>query len=103
MVAHAETSKFNLTLFDAHVNLLRTQTEAMSAALAGVNSITVTPFDSVYETPNEFSERLARNQQLLLKEESHLNRIVDPAAGSYYIENLQQSTGSCKRKQQGSS
>ena len=88
MVAHAETSKFNLTLFDAHVNLLRTQTEAMSAALAGVNSITVTPFDSVYETPNEFSERLARNQQLLLKEESHFNRIVDPAAGSYYIENL---------------
>lgn len=88
MVAHAETSKYNLTLFDAHVNLLRTQTEAMSAALAGVNSITVTPFDSIYETPNEFSERLARNQQLLLKEESHFNRIVDPAAGSYYIENL---------------
>ena len=79
---------FNLTLFDAHVNLLRTQTEAMSAAIAGVNSITVTPFDKAYETPNEFSERIARNQQLLLKEESHLNRIVDPAGGSYYIENL---------------
>ena len=88
MVAHAETSTFNLTLFDAHVNLLRTQTEAMSAAIAGVNSITVTPFDKVYETPNEFSERIARNQQLLLKEEAHLNRIVDVAGGSYYIENL---------------
>ncbi len=88
MVAHAETSNFNLTLFDAHVNLLRTQTEAMSAAIAGVNSITVSPFDKTYETPNDFSERIARNQQLLLKEESHLNRIVDPAAGSYYIENL---------------
>jgi len=88
MVAHAETSTFNLTLFDAHVNLLRTQTEAMSAAIAGVNSITVTPFDKVYETPNEFSERIARNQQLLLKEEAHLNRIVDAAGGSYYIENL---------------
>lgn len=88
MVAHAETSNFNLTLFDAHVNLLRTQTEAMSAAIAGVNSITVLPFDKTYETPNDFSERIARNQQLLLKEESHLNRIVDPAAGSYYIENL---------------
>lgn len=87
MVAHAETSNFNLTLFDAHVNLLRTQTEAMSAAIAGVNSITVSPFDKTYETPNDFSERIARNQQLLLKEESHLNRIVDPAAGSYYIEN----------------
>ena len=88
MVAHAETSNFNLTLFDAHVNLLRTQTEAMSAAIAGVNSITVSPFDKAYETPDDFSERIARNQQLLLKEESHLNRIVDPAAGSYYIENL---------------
>ena len=88
MVAHAETSTFNLTLFDAHVNLLRTQTEAMSAAIAGVNSITVTPFDKVYETPNAFSERIARNQQLLLKEEAHLNRIVDAAGGSYYIENL---------------
>ena len=60
----------------------------MSAAIAGVNSITVTPFDKTYETPNEFSERIARNQQLLLKEESHMNRIVDPAGGSYYIENL---------------
>ena len=88
MVAHAETSNFNLTLFDAHVNLLRTQTEAMSAAITGVNSITVSPFDKAYETPDDFSERIARNQQLLLKEESHLNRIVDPAAGSYYIENL---------------
>ena len=88
MAVHAETSSFNLTLFDAHVNLLRTQTEAMSAAIAGVDSITVTPFDKAYETPNDFSERIARNQQLLLKEESHLNRIVDPAAGSYYIENL---------------
>ena len=76
MVAHAETSNFNLTLFDAHVNLLRTQTEAMSAAIAGVNSITVSPFDKTYETPNDFSERIARNQQLLLKEESHLNRIT---------------------------
>lgn len=88
MAAHAETSSFNLTIFDAHVNLLRTQTEAMSASLAGVDSITVTPFDKAYETPNDFSERIARNQQLLLKEEAHFNRIVDPAAGSYYIENL---------------
>ncbi len=88
MMAHAETSTFNLTLFDAHVNLLRTQTETMSAALAGVHSITVTPFDKAYETPDDFSERIARNQQLLLKEESHFDKVVDPAAGSYYIENL---------------
>ena len=88
MQIHAETSSYNLTLFDAHVNLLRTQTEAMSAALAGVNSMTVTPFDKTYQTPDEFSERMARNQQLLLKEESHFDKVVDPAAGSYYIENL---------------
>ena len=88
MIIHAETSQFNLTLFDAYVNLLRTQTEAMSAALAGVNSMRVIPFNVAYEAPNDFSERIARNQQLLLKEEAHFNRIVDPAAGSYYIENL---------------
>lgn len=88
MRVHAETSTFNLTLFDAHVNLLRTQTEAMSAALAGVDSMTVVPFDKTYAVPDEFSERLARNQQLLLKEESHFDKVIDPAAGSYYIENL---------------
>ena len=88
MRIHAETSSFNLTVYDAYVNLLRTQTEAMSAALAGVDSMTVVPFDKAYEAPNEFSERLARNQQLLLKEESHFDKVVDPAGGSYYIENL---------------
>lgn len=88
MRIHAETSNFNLTLFDAHANLLRTQTEAMSAALAGVDSMTVTPFDKTYATPDEFSERMARNQQLLLKEESYFDKVIDPAAGSYYIENL---------------
>ena len=88
MKVHAETSSSNLTIFDSYVNLLRTQTEAMSAALAGVDSMTVVPFDKAYETPNDFSERLARNQQLLLKEESHFDKVIDPAAGSYYIENL---------------
>ena len=85
---HAVTSTYNLSVFDAHMNLLRTQTEAMSAALGGVDSMTVTPFDVTYEEPNDFSERLARNQQLLLKEESHMGRIVDVAGGSYYIENI---------------
>lgn len=88
MMAHATTSRFNQTIYDAHVNLLRSQTEAMSAALAGVDSITVTPFDTPYKTPDEFSERIARNQQLLLKEESHLDKVVDPAGGSYYVETL---------------
>lgn len=88
MMAHASTSRYNQTIYDAHVNLLRSQTEAMSAALAGVDSITVVPFDEPFKTPDEFSERIARNQQLLLKEESHLDKVVDPAGGSYYIETL---------------
>ncbi len=85
---HAETSTFNLTVFDAHVNMLRTQTEAMSATLGGVDSLTVSPFDVTYKESDDFSERIARNQQLLLLEESHFNKVVDPAAGSYYLENL---------------
>ncbi len=88
MNVSAETSRFNMTVFDAYVNLLRSQTETMSAALAGVDEIVVTPFDVTYEEPNEFAERIARNQQLLLKEESHFDKVVDPAAGSFYIENL---------------
>ena len=88
MRVHAATSKFNQTIYDAHVNLLRSQTEAMSAALAGVDSITVVPFDTPYKTPDAFSERIARNQQFLLKEESHLDKVVDPAGGSYYVETL---------------
>ncbi len=88
MVIHAETTTFNLTLFDSYVNMLRTQTEAMSAAIAGVESITVTPYDSVYETPTDFAERIAKNQQLILKHESHLDIVADPAGGSYYVESL---------------
>ena len=88
MIVNATTSKYNQTLFDSYVNLLRSQTEAMSAALAGIHSMVVTPFDEPYETPNDFSERIARNQQLLLKEECHFGAVVDPGAGSYYIEHL---------------
>lgn len=88
MNVSAETSRFNMTIFDAYVNLLRSQTETMSAALAGVDEIVVTPFDVTYEQPTDFAERIARNQQLLLKEESHFDKVVDPAAGSYYLENL---------------
>lgn len=88
MAVHAVTSRFNQTIYDAYVNLLRSQTECMSAALAGVDSITVTPFDTPYKKPDDFSERIARNQQFLLKEESHLDKVVDPAGGSYYVETL---------------
>lgn len=88
MLVHASTSRFNQTIYDAHVNLLRSQTETMSAALAGVDSITTTPFDVPYKTPDAFSERIARNQQFLLREESHLDKVMDPAGGSYYVETL---------------
>ena len=88
MYAHAETSTYNMTVFDAHVNLLRSQTESMSATIAGVDSLTVTPFDDAYKCSDDFSERIARNQQLLLKEECHFDKVTDPSAGSYYIENL---------------
>ena len=88
MIVNATTSTYNQTLFDSYVNLLRSQTEAMSAALGGVHSMVVTPFDVTYEKPTDFSDRIARNQQLLIKEESHFDRIVDPGAGSYYIEHL---------------
>jgi methylmalonyl-CoA mutase len=84
----AITSEYNQTLFDSYVNLLRSQTETMSAAIANVDSIIVTPFDKPYETPTEFAERIARNQQLLLKEEAHFDKLVDVAGGSYTIEHL---------------
>ncbi len=91
MNIHAETSEWNKTIYDPNVNMLRTQTETMSAVLGGVDSFTVHPFDYVYEChPSELGERVARNQQLLLKEESHFGKIVDVAGGSYYIEELTQ-------------
>ena len=88
MYTHVQTSNFNKTIFDPYVNLLRSQTEAMSATLAGVNSLTVLPFDTAYQKSDDFSERIARNQQLLLKEEAHFDKITDISSGSYYIEHL---------------
>lgn len=91
MNVFAVTTRWNNTMYDPYVNMLRGTTEAMSAAIAGVSSIEVLPFDSAYETPTEFSERIARNVQLLLKEESHFDQVIDPAGGSYYLETLTQS------------
>lgn len=85
---HAVTSNWNKTIYDPYVNMLRTQTEAMSSVLGGVDSLSVNAFNSAYEAPTEFSERIARNQQILLKEEAHFDKVVDPGAGSYYIESL---------------
>lgn len=91
MMIHAETSRWNQTVYDPYVNMLRGTTEAMSAAIGGVYSMEVTPFDRAFEAPTEFAKRIARNVELLLKHESHFDQVVDPAGGSYYVENLTQS------------
>ncbi|HPC98700.1 MAG TPA: methylmalonyl-CoA mutase family protein [Bacteroidales bacterium] len=88
MCIHSRTTRWNKTLFDPWVNMLRTQTEAMSAVLGGADSLTVEPFDTVFREPQEFSERIARNQQLLLKEEAYFSKVADPGGGSYYIGQL---------------
>ncbi len=85
---HAVTSAWNQTVYDPYVNMLRDTTEAMSGAIGGVDSMEVLPFDHAYKKPGEFSNRIARNVQSLLLDESHFNKVVDPAAGSYYIEEL---------------
>ena len=85
---NATTSEWNQSVYDPYVNMLRSTTEAMSACIAGADSISVLPFDNAYKEADDFGYRIARNQQLLLKEESYLDKIADPAAGSYYIENL---------------
>lgn len=88
MRIHAVSSKWNMTVYDPYVNMLRGTTEAMSAAIGGVYSMEVLPFDTTYEPATEFSSRIARNVQLLLKHESHFDNVVDPSGGSYYIETL---------------
>ena len=91
MMIHARTADWNQTVYDPYVNMLRGTTEAMSAVIGGVHSLEVTPFDAAFETPTEFSKRIARNAELLLKHEAHFDQVVDPAGGSYYVENLTQS------------
>jgi len=88
MFISCSNSEWNKTVFDPYVNMLRTTTETMSSLLGGIDSMTVLPFNKVYESPTDFSERIARNQQLLLKGESYFDKVNDPAAGSYYIEDL---------------
>jgi methylmalonyl-CoA mutase len=88
MYIHSMTANWNKSIYDPYVNMLRTTTEAMSAAIGQADIITVLPFDMNYQEPDDFSLRIARNQQIILKEESNLDKVVDPGAGSYYIENL---------------
>lgn len=88
MIIFATTSEYNHTVYDSYVNMLRGTTEAMSAAIAGVDFLEVVPFDFSYRVPSDFSNRISRNVQNLLKEEARFNKVVDPAAGSYYVETI---------------
>lgn len=88
MTIEVTNSSWNKTIYDPYVNMLRGTVETMAAALGGAGTITVSPLDSEYKQADEFSMRMARNTQLILKNESYLERISDPSAGSYYIENL---------------
>lgn len=84
----ATPSKRNKTIYDYNTNMLRTTTECMSAILGGANTICNLPYDALYQKPNEFGERISRNQLLVLKHESYFDKVNNPADGSYYIENL---------------
>ena len=85
---HSETAVWNKSVYDAYVNMLRTTTESMSALLGGTDSLSVMPFDITYKETDVFSERIARNTQIILGEEAKFDRVKDPAAGAYYIEYL---------------
>ena len=85
---HGKTSQCNQTYFDPFVNSLRTTTEAFSAIVGGVDSLQTNPYDESFNTSDDFSKRLARNTQIILKEESHLDQVIDPAGGSYFVEKL---------------
>ncbi|MFZ4671178.1 MAG: methylmalonyl-CoA mutase subunit beta [Flavobacterium sp.] len=84
----ATPTKRNKTVYDYNINMLRTTTECMSAIIGGANTIANLPYDSLYHKDNEFGERIARNQLLILKNESYFDKVNNPADGAYYIENL---------------
>jgi methylmalonyl-CoA mutase len=81
-------TKRNKTLYDYNVNMLRTTTECMSAILGGADSIANLPYDALYHKDNEFGDRIARNQLLVLKHESYFDKVNNAADGAYYIESL---------------
>lgn len=90
MHINAKTSSRVLTQRDAYVNLLRNTVAVFAAGVAGADSITSVPFDAMLGEPDEFSRRIARNTALILQEESHLNRVLDPAGGSWFLDRLTQ-------------
>jgi methylmalonyl-CoA mutase len=88
LVFHARSSEWSSTLFDPHTNILRSTTQAFAAIAGGCSSLHLAPFDQRSGPPGELSRRLARNTQLILRHESHFDRVADPAGGSWYVESL---------------
>lgn len=84
----ATPTKRNKTLYDYNVNMLRTTTECMSAILGGADAISNLAYDAIYHKDNEFGDRIARNQLLILKKESYFDKVSNPSDGAYYIETL---------------
>ena len=85
---HCQTSGVSLTSLDPYNNIMRTTVEAMAASLGGTQSLHTNSFDEALGLPTEFSSRIARNTQLVLQEETGITNVVDPLAGSYYVESL---------------
>jgi len=88
MDIHGITAEWNKTLYDPYVNLLRTTSEGISGALGGADSIQIRSFLTPYRQQEEFGERMSANQHLIFQNESYLDKVIDPAAGSYFVENL---------------
>lgn len=84
----SETSKINKPLTDSYNNMVRVVSEGMSAVIGGADIVMIHPYNEHYEEPSGFSRRIARNVQHILREEAHLGKVADPAAGSYYIERM---------------
>lgn len=84
----AEPSRRNKSIYDYNVNMLRSTTECMSAVLGGADTVCNQAYDALYHKSNEFGERISRNQLLVMKNESYLDTVSNPADGTYYIENL---------------
>ncbi|MCY3985589.1 MAG: acyl-CoA mutase large subunit family protein [Candidatus Dadabacteria bacterium] len=91
MRIHCHTSTFNKTIYDSHSNIMRTALEAIASVIGGTESLTVEPFDAHYRETGELSRRIARNIQILLRNESHLGTVTDPGGGSYHVEKLTRS------------
>ncbi len=88
MALHARTATFTKSVRDPWVNMLRGTAESFAAIAGGADSVATAPFDECLGPSDAFARRIARNTQLVLREESHLHRVVDPAGGSYYVEAL---------------